>query len=274
MRELPTYMMMDDHEVADNWTPRSVDKDTKEWGEAAFRGYQWLHSPRTAEDSERYFYSFEAGGFPFFVCDTRTERELGRQIVDERQLRHLAEWLRKPVEPPHRHRFVVSPSVVVPFRKDAQRRGLLHPEAYLQRSDGWEAFPAQLRELMLCIATARITNVVFLCGDAHVSMASRIWFRHRGERVELGTGCVVSSPLYAPFPFANSRAEEFVERGELKLNDEWTMHYAVEGKMIEGDSFAVVHVDASGAPPSLRADYHRRDEAEPSSRTLPGAAAP
>ncbi len=272
MRELPTYMMMDDHEVEDNWTPRTVDRQTKEWGEVAFRGYQWLHSPGSANNRNRYFYSFEAGGFPFFVCETRSGREPGTRILHKDQLEALTRWLGKPSQP-HRHRFIVSPSLVVPFRKDAQRRGRPHPEAYLQRSDGWEAFPAQLRELMLCIATGNIENVVFLCGDAHVSMASRIWFEQHGRRVDLGTCCVVSSPLYAPFPFANSRAEEFADAGALELGEGWTMRYEIEGKMIEQDNFAVVHADADAAHPNLRIVYHLRDGHD-TERMLPGVAAP
>ncbi len=280
MRELPTYMMMDDHEVDDDWTAAAGgDPQTAIWGLKAFRGYQWLHSPRNApqlaDGRERHFYWFDAAGFPFFVCDTRVDRVPGARIMDEAQLGFLTAWLRDPERPQHRHRFIVSPSLVVPFRGEAQRRGRPHPDAYLRRSDGWEAFPDSLRALMLCIATEEIRNVVFLCGDAHVSMASRIWFEHDdGRRRDLGTGCVVSSPLYAPFPFANSRAEEFADAGELELGGGWTMRYATEGPMIERDSFAVVHADASAAPPSLRIAYHRRDREAPDRRTLPGVAAP
>ena len=277
MRELPTYMMMDDHEVDDNWTPAAVDPQTGIWGLKAFRGYQWLHSPRNApqlaDGRERYFYWFDAAGFPFFVCDTRVDRVLGARIMDEEQLGFLTAWLRDPGRPQHPHRFIVSPSLVVPFRREAQRRGRPHSDAYLRRSDGWEAFPASLRTLMLCIATEKIRNVVFLCGDAHVSMASRIWFEHDGRRLDLGTRCVVSSPLYAPFPFANSRAEEFADAGEFELGGGWTMRYEIEGKMIEQDNFAIVHADASAARPSLRIAYHLRDGQEPLERTLAGVAA-
>jgi len=277
MRELPTYMMMDDHEVEDNWSKARTDNQTRIWGLKAFRGYQWLHSPRNApqlaDGRERYFYWFDAAGFPFFVCDTRMDRVLGARITDEKQLGFLTEWLRSHKRPEHHHKFVVSPSLVVPFRREAQRRGREHPDAYLQRSDGWEAFPASLRTLMLWIATEEIRNVVFLCGDAHVSMASRIWFERKGERLDLGTCCIVSSPLYAPFPFANSREEEFAPAGEFDLEGGWRMCYAIEDRGIEGDNFAVVHADASALQPSLRIAYHLRNGQEPD-RMLPGVAAP
>ncbi len=280
MRELPTYMMMDDHEVDDNWTPAAGDDpQTTAWGLKAFHGYQWLHSPRNAPALVRdkaasgYFYSFDAAGFPFFVCDTRTTRTPPAEIMERAQLRALKEWLAAHGEPPHRHKFVVSPSLLVPFRKEAQRRGRPYPHAYLRRSDGWEAFPASLLELMSWIRERDVRNVVFLCGDAHVSMASRIWFERDGTVLDLGTRCVVSSPLYAPFPFANSRAEEFADAGELELAWGWTMRYAIEGKMIEQDSFALVHANANIAQPSLRIAYHVRDGQEPIECTLAGVAA-
>ncbi len=277
MRELPTYMMMDDHEVDDNWMRGEVDPQTRIWGLRAFRGYQWLHSPRNAprltDGCERHFYCFDAAGFPFFVCDTRGTRRAGARIMEPAQLRALKAWLGRNRRREHQ-KFIASPSLVVPFRKDAGRQGHPYPEAYLRRSDGWEAFPESLRGLMAWILKWRIRNVVFLCGDAHVSMASRIWFERDGQPLDLGTRCVVSSPLYAPFPFANSRAEEFANAGEFELGGGWTMRYAIEGKMIEQDNFAVVHADASVAPPSLRIAYYLRDGQATVDRTLPGVAAP
>jgi choline dehydrogenase-like flavoprotein len=274
LRQLPTYMMMDDHEVDDDWTRPQVDNQTRLWGVRAFRGYQWLHSPRNAplrtDGCERYFYWFDAAGFPFFVCDTRSTRAPGAHIMERVQLAELKDWLTRNGKL-RRHKFVVSPSLVVPFRKDARRSGPEYPDAYLRRSDGWEAFPASLRELLSLILEQRVRNVVFLCGDAHVSMASRIWFERNGQPLDLGTRCVVSSPLYAPFPFANSRAEEFADAGGLDLEGGWKMRYAVEGAMIEGDSFAVVHADADPAGPALQIAYHLRDKQGPIGPTLAGA---
>jgi phosphodiesterase/alkaline phosphatase D-like protein len=268
-------MMLDDHEVADNWLHGEADKETEEWGLRAFRGYQWLHSPRDGPDlvgaprgtGERYFYTFAAAGFPFFVCDTRITRVRGQRIMDDEQLEALTVWLRSRNSPEGRHRFVASPSVVVPFRSETQRRRGPHPEAYLGRSDGWDAFPESLRRLMLCIATEEIPNVVFLCGDAHRSMASRIWFVHRsGAERHLGTACIVASALYAPFPFANYRAEQFLERGEFRLDADWTMHYAFVGPSLDPDNFATVHVDA--AIPALKVTFHDRRGPAPE-RELP-----
>jgi choline dehydrogenase-like flavoprotein len=282
LRRLPTYMMMDDHEVEDNWFPAQTDDATEWWGRDAFERYQWLHSPRNGpklpgvrQPDGHYFYTFEAAGFPFFVCDTRTTRDPPARIMAPEQLDALKGWLGDPGRPPNRHRFVVSPSPVVPFRREAQRSGP-YPEAYLRRSDGWDGFPGALRELLWHILCKQIRNVVFLCGDAHRSMALRISFVHRsGQVLELGTACVVSSPLYAPFPFANSWLEEFVlPTGEFDLYGGWTMRYALEGESIDQDNFAIVHADASVTPPALGVAFHVRDRQAPIDFTLPGVAAP
>jgi len=280
LRRLPTYMMMDDHEVEDNWFPAQTDDHTEWWGLDAFEHYQWLHSPRNGarvagvrQPDGQYFYTFEAAAFPFFVCDTRTGREPPARIMAPEQLDALKAWLADPGRPPDHHRFVVSPSLVVPFRRETQRAGP-YPEAYLRRSDGWDGFPGPLRELLWHVLCKRIRNVVFLCGDAHRSMALRIWFAHRsGEELQLGTACIVSSPLYAPFPFANSWLEEFVlPAGEFDLYGGWTMRYAIEGASIDQDSFAVVHADAGVAPLALRVAYYLRNREQPISLSLPAAA--
>jgi phosphodiesterase/alkaline phosphatase D-like protein len=263
-------MMLDDHEVADNWSKGEADRETEEWGLRAFLGYQWLHSPRDGPDlvglprgaGDQYFYTFDAAGFPFFVCDTRITRVRGQCIMNDMQRGALTRWLAAHKQLEARHKFVASPSVVVPFRSETQRPQGPHRDAYLARSDSWDAFPESLRWLMLHIATEKIRNVVFLCGDAHQSMASEIWFVHRsGEERRLGTACIVSSALYAPYPFANYRTEQFVGKGELKLDADWTMHYAFAVPPVDPDSFAVVHADA--ATPSLRVVFHRRDGQAP-----------
>ena len=265
LRQIPTYMMMDDHEVEDNWSRAQTDNATRQAGLEAFEGYQWLHSPRNAAQllgapraDGKYFYGFEAAGVQFFVCDTRSGRNSASGITDHEQLEALKTWL--SANRGDRHKFIVSPSLIVPFRKDTQRGAGADRDAYLRRSDGWDGFPGSLRTLMSHIQREQIGNVVFLCGDAHRSMASRIWFVDRaGGVVDLGTRCIVSSPLYAPFPFANSQAEEFADVGELDLDDGGRMHYAVQDGSIGQDSFAVVQADARGMQNSLSVRFHCRD---------------
>jgi len=270
LRQLPTYMMLDDHEVSDDWHPEDTgDEDyrnDRKWGLEAFEGYQLAHSPNDAEAlcaaagvapptvTPNYFYSFEAGGFPFFACDTRTGRKSRQQIMSPVQFAALKHWLDTKQRDPAcsgKPKFVLSPSVVVPFLK-ATRGG----DAYAARSDGWDGFPCSLRELFLFIAEKRIQNVVFLCGDPHLSMTSRIWFE--GEDVaELRALCIVASPIYAPYPFANAQPEDFADCDRLPLSYDGTiaMRYALNPNSRVGadptkglgpDSFTVVGVTPKG----------------------------
>jgi cholesterol oxidase len=183
-------------------------------GQEAFAEYQWSHSPRTpsgkprelpAPDGHQVFdYKFRLRGFPFFVCDTRSGRS-EKGILDEGQFQDLLDWL--PKQPPGRPKFVVSPSVVMPFLRATG------PTGHRTRSDAWDGYPDQVERLFRCIYENQIDDVVFLCGDAHLSMESSILFFDRSARKQpFKAHCIVASPMYAPYPFANSRPEEYLEK--------------------------------------------------------------
>lgn len=106
-----TYMILDDHEIEDNWTQDRLKKDGKHQlfniAISAYMSYQWIHSPRNF--GRPLYYNFDCGGYPFFVLDTRTQRYkddavgmrdnhlLGRPTLDQKnhpgQLQHLLDWL-------------------------------------------------------------------------------------------------------------------------------------------------------------------------------------
>ena len=96
LRRVPTYMILDDHEIEDNWTQdRLHESNTKRilfnLAIGAYMSYQWSHGPRFADsyvhdsaygaadflkrmDTLNLFYDFVCAGYPFFVLDTRTQR--------------------------------------------------------------------------------------------------------------------------------------------------------------------------------------------------------
>ena len=271
LRRLPCYMMLDDHEVSDDWHPEDRGDqeylDNRRWGLGAFEEYQLAHSPGNAAAlcaaagveppaEHAYFYSFEAGGYAFFACDTRTGRKGREAIMSPEQFAALTCWLDGRQRDPayaDRPKFVLSPSVVVPFLK-ATRGG----DAYAARSDGWDGFPNSLRALFSFIAQKRIRNVVFLCGDPHFSMASAIDFE--GEGLEGLHGlCIVASPFYAPYPFANAKPEDFAEAQAmpLGLGGAATMCYR-RAVPVVGDSFTTVGVKRKGSGWSVSASVYRR----------------
>jgi hypothetical protein len=233
LSQLPVYMMMDDHEAGDDWHPDDFmskgDRRMRGHGLDAFRRYQWLHSPGNGGDRQDFWYDFTVQGFPVFVCDTRSERMGRKGILGPPQYDALTRWLeQQQIERGNRPKFVASPSVVVPFR--GPLRDDNGTAEYPTRSDAWDGFPEQLVRLFTFIARNRIENVVFLCGDAHVSMDTHIWFEDSNGPQDLSIRCILAAPMYAPYPFVNTAPDEFVldnEQSKLLLPDVGCMRYQV-----------------------------------------------
>ena len=249
LSSIPVYMMLDDHEAGDNWHPNDfIDDEAKAMrrhGLEAHRRYQWVHSPGNAGQQDPFvpkpgklYYSFELNGFPVFACDTRSGRS-GDCILGAKQYEVLEKWL-EAAQRDHgsRPKFVVSPSAVVPLLRSSAR--------YPSRSDAWDGFARQLSRLLGFICTQNIENVVFLCGDAHLSMSSQIWFTQNKQPFGPTAYCIVASPMYAPYPFANSVQAEFVEDNShepFRLSDSLDMLYKVShSSHAAQDSITVVEV--------------------------------
>jgi hypothetical protein len=174
------------------------------------------------------------------------------RILGNKQFTELTEWFVQHRDAP---KFVVSPSVVVPYLSDPERA---------ERSDGWDGYVSQLTKLFSFIATRRIQNVVFLCGDPHLSNCSEIEITGRSGLVAKAY-CVVASPMYAPYPFANAQGEEFLccnYANPLFLDGNHEMRYRiVPESWVDYDSFSVVTADAKGfsvvigGKPPLRFDW-------------------
>ena len=190
LRQVPTYMILDDHEIEDNWTQDRIEDRQKRvlfnLAIDAYRSYQWSHSSRIY--GQRLYYHFECGGYPFFILDGRTQRYkdddpenlddnhlLGRPAFPEEepsQLEILCDWLStQQQQKGNAPKFIVTASVFVPnniktTRGDRQKNA----------SDSWPAFPATRRQLLQRIVDKEIQNVVFLSGDIHCSNVAEIHF--------------------------------------------------------------------------------------------------
>ena len=160
MQRLPTYMILDDHEIEDNWSQdrlrRSARYQLFTIAIDAYLSYQWSHGPRTW--GTRLYYRFDCGGYPFFVLDTRTQRfyEASRGDLSDNhllgrpshptappgQLQRLLNWLEEQQESRGNvPKFIVTSGVFVPSPMSA-RTPLRerNPEA-LANSDTWAGFP-------------------------------------------------------------------------------------------------------------------------------------
>ena len=180
-RSLSIYMVFDDQEIGGRVTPDLLRRASS----IAVQRYQWSHGPRTFD--QKLYYTFQCGGYPFFVLDTRTQRFkddrpglldnhlLGRPSLDPvnhpGQLQRLKDWLseqqkdRKNVP-----KFIVTSSVFAPNAMDERIApdtdswfGFLQPpegpmtpaekvfKLNAKRrddSDSWPAYPVTRLELL------------------------------------------------------------------------------------------------------------------------------
>lgn len=262
---LPVYMVADDHEIEDGWSrsrlaaagldaaTRRARRRVAAWAHASWLAWQRHHGPDSpialgeADDGGAHgWYAFEQAGVRFLVMDTRFEREADRAggrfvLIGDAQRGFVSRWLEKQAADEHAGRipeasprFIVSGSVFAPgLAGHADLAGM--PGG----ADGWAGFPADRAWLAREIARLQLRNVVFLSGDYHCAAASALRF---GGTPELGppieAWAIVAPPLYAPYPFANTRASEL-------LADE-TIPWTTAGATI-GDAGA----DSGAAPENV-----------------------
>jgi hypothetical protein len=256
---VPSRMMLDDHEIDDNWThlaPRVAPQDDamnqalRRAGLAAYGHWQ------RDRPHPHPWHCYAQRGVRFFMADTRTERA-GRKarfdpladdaprIMGALQEEALLAWLRQPRDRPA---FVVSPSMLLPRRRTSARgaRGALH-------SDAWDGYPRSLHALLAAIWHDGRSDLVFLSGDEHLSSVTRITVADRARTRSVTLHSIHSSALYAPYPFANSVPEEFAAA------EKWPFEYPPDGsgthfvcevevlRWVPGDGFAVLTL-AEAAP--------------------------
>lgn len=259
------YMILDDHEIEDNWAADRLRSPGRKLlfnlAIGAYMSYQWSHGPRSF--GRRLFYQFTAGGYPFFVLDTRTQRTLdeeagtlednhllGRPALDPNepnQLELVCQWLRdQQADRGDAPKFIVTAGVFVPnavasLRSDKAR----------MKSDSWPAFPATRRALLRTIVEHGVQNVVFLAGDVHCSQVAQMWFTGPNAG-HLRAYSVVSSAFYWPFPFADGDPADFVHdstdprtRDSFAVSEHVTMDYRA-WNFTQEDNFCRLTVDRAG----------------------------
>ncbi|MDN3922648.1 alpha/beta fold hydrolase [Roseateles violae] len=215
---LPSFAMLDDHEVGNDWpglagAPELPQVDV---GAAlqAFGHFQRALGPygeRTrlgGEGSQSYV--FHPAGHPVFVLDTRIHREarsaatVGRaSLLRADVMAALLAGLKSA--PAQSIKFILSPSPLLPperFNKDRVAERL--------HSDTGSGFPCWTATLLNFIHANAIERVVLLSGDSHLSSVCEFEFEPLGSGRVIG---IVSSALYAPWPFANQRPDELVLGG-------------------------------------------------------------
>ncbi|WP_335943795.1 alkaline phosphatase D family protein [Pseudomonas sp. G166] len=249
MSSVPTYMILDDHEIEDNWPAYKTGNDEVLYANAmsAYSLYQASHSPAHELSSagtfnkslKRYWYLVAHGDIEWFVTDSRTQRNLAaddRRILDDEQEQTLLKWL---IHSPARVKFVVTS---VMFFPDSKRND----------GDAWQAFAKQRLRLLETIRNQGIKNVIFVSGDVHGSMTSRLY---HSQDPDFEVNTVVSSPFYNSklLPFA--KASDFIFDLPLARTEHGEYHYALTSPVVSQDNFARLHVAAQ----SVQVTFHDRD---------------
>jgi alkaline phosphatase D len=288
LKTAPSYMILDDHEIEDNWTQdRLSDPGTHRlfnFAIGAYMSYQWSHGPRTW--GRLLYYRFECGGYPFFVLDTRTQRFkddeagladnhlLGRPAIDPAhpgQLRRLLDWLtEQQAGRKNAPKFIASASVFAPNAMDERLADPKQPKpdllsANLKRregSDSWPAYPLTRKAIIDHIVQGGIQNVVFLTGDIHCSNIARLAFtKDDGSDLGLFAYDITSSAFYWPFPFADGDPNNYVHDSKVPGQrdgfpfDGGEMNYTAWA-FTQEDNFCRIEIDQDGA--CLRIAYYDR----------------
>ncbi|KAA0994549.1 alkaline phosphatase family protein [Pseudomonas sp. ANT_J12] len=244
-----TYMILDDHEIEDNWPVNKSGNDDYLYKNAiaAYELYQASHSPahellangQISRKLEQYWYQFAEGDIEWFITDSRTRRNLSaqdRRILDEEQEQALLEWL---IHSPARVKFVVTSVMFYPDRK-------------LHGDDAWKAFPEQRLRLLETIRTHRIQNVIVVSGDVHGSLTSRLT---HSEDPDFEVHTIVSSPLCNSKLLPYAHKSTFILDQPLAQTTAGDYRHALTSKVVSQDNFAHLVVEAE----QIRVNYHDRE---------------
>lgn len=269
LRRLPAYMMLDDHEIANNWEPEGATPDDPNLhaGVDAYRKYQRSPASLAGRDGNLWFH-FEAGGIPFFVADTRTEREARTpsnfdraRIMSERQFGALLDWLdaQHRSRPAGRPIFIVTPSILTPHRLGL---GDGPGPGRRLRSDAWDGYPESLHRLLAHITAGRIEHVVFLSGDEHISCDATIEVSAPGQS-PIAIRSIHCSGLYTPFPFANAQTADFANEGSTFRftypRDSSQSYHCLLAQVacLAGDGFAIIRTTRHGGGWNVDCQFDR-----------------
>lgn len=241
MRRVPTYMVLDDHEIEDNWPSKASDKD---WVTLypnaihAYQVYQCSHSPLFETDKDaritgtpdKFWYAFRDGCCDWFVMDSRTERKWDdvperRRMVKRTQMDALKKWLG---DGSGRAKMIVTS---VPF----------FPDLESDSEDKWGGFSLERTEILDFIFEKKIRKVVFLSGDVHCSFSAELTSPNDAAFKVIS---IVSSSFFWPYPHMDDG--DFVLSGALKSESPNAYKVGNSSKVYATDNFSRITVDEQG----------------------------
>ena len=245
MAGTPTYMILDDHEIEDNWPARKGSNDQVLYDNAmrAYEIYQSCHGPahtllptgHVSRKVNHYWYSFADGDTDWFVLDCRTQRS-HTDMLDHEQETALLSWLTRSTASV---KLIVSSVLVFP---DLHRNG----------DDGWKAYAGQRQRILDTIRTRTIRNVLFVSGDIHGSLTCRL---NHSQDPDCVIHSIVSSPLCNSTLLPYASAENLSLNVPLAAPDSGTYWPTLTSKVVREDNFACLTVEKE----HLHVAFHNRD---------------
>ncbi|MGE6784271.1 alpha/beta fold hydrolase [Ensifer adhaerens] len=224
LRRIPSFMLLDDHEIGDNWEPLASpndigsNADLKKYGLEAYEKYQ--------RGLLKSLEEFDYEGLHFFLLDTRSQRshrKIGAGLANATLFKagngetfsRLETWLGK-VGP----KFIASPAMFLPrHRRAVQRDVSLSPDNLSAlHSDGWDGYPNSLRDVLGVIAAGKIRHVVFLSGDEHRGCVATAQLTELDHTPITTVHSIHTAAMYAPYPFANGIDEDIVEQEAFEFD--------------------------------------------------------
>ena len=183
LTELPHYMILDDHEIINDyeWGRTDVGSTLPRIALKAYWEFQHSHNPTTLGTASQYYYAFNYGDVHFFVLDTRTARISNlNQMIDEPQMEALLTWLSKHKDAV---KFVVTSVPFVGVVRDAGKDKWCSPN-----------YKAQRERILSHVLAERVTHLTFLTGDMHTSYCAKMEVRD-GQGNSAVIGELMSSPI-------------------------------------------------------------------------------
>ena len=263
LRRIPAAMLLDDHEISDNWTRLSTtepehaaNEKQRARGLEAFLLYQrmdngaWRSHAKSSTDAH-----FEWGGLPVYLLDTRSQRAArsagtAPQIIARQQREALKDWL---LANRLRPKCIVTPSLFLP-RRQAHLSG--------QRSDAFDGYPASQGWLIDLLVSKEIKHTLFLSGDEHHSMVC-VADMYRAGLSLVKLVSIHSSALYAPYPFANGLPSDLVTSERFITPAEGTQVDVLQVHHSSGDGFARIAIDQSDPEnPTATVWFHKPSDCQ------------
>ena len=186
LSKMAHYMIMDDHEIINNYANR-IDKELYQEGMNAYLIFQHSHNPvckmMGVTRPDLLHYTFIRNGHPFFVLDTRTTRNKAQgMMISATQEQHLYTWLSMHRDLPYQ--FVVTSTPILSKKRDAACDNWCSKEYRLQRN-----------RIFIFLLENEISNAVFLSGDAHCSFTTRGVLRSKHGYKQVSVSEITSSPI-------------------------------------------------------------------------------